>query len=505
MISTIPLTFTESMKPVTAEYSLAETELGAPIALMGIPFDNVTREQTLAIIQRMIASRAPHYIATANVDFLVQAQTDVELRRILFDAHLVLCDGTPLLWASRWLGNPLAERVAGSDLVPLLLEAASRLDYSVFILGAAEEMNERAVSNIRAQYPSLNVAGRYSPPPAPLQEMNHDEIRRRIKEANPDILLVAFGCPKQEKWISMHYRELGVPVCVGVGATVDFLAGAVKRAPVWMRKAGLEWTWRLAQEPRRLFGRYMKDFGVFGCGIIRQLWSTRTRKSGRSPEALQAVPLANDVRVLVLPERLDAAAVQQYRDHWEDQIMDGTLVVDLTATTFIDSTGVGFLMRLRRLAREKNAPFALVGVTAAVSRNIALMKLSEFFPISPTVDAAWQIAQDAMNHSSGANATADGIALHLQGEITEANADESFKYCDEWVRKFAFKKKVSVDLSQVGFVDSAGISVLVRLRKWVRATGGEIEMTNPTPAVENVLRVSGLAALLLNGGACKSA
>ena len=505
MTTTIPLSFTESAKPVTAEYSLAETTLGAPIALMGIPFDNVTRAQTLAIIHRMIVSRAPHYIATANVDFLVQAQTDVELRRILFDAHLVLSDGTPLLWASRWLGNPLAERVSGSDLVPLLLEAASENGYRIFILGAAEAINEKAATNIQAQYPNLTVAGRYSPPPSPLQAMNHAEIRRQIQEAKPDILLVAFGCPKQEKWISMHYRELGVPVCVGVGATVDFLAGAVKRAPVWMRKCGLEWLFRLAQEPRRLFGRYAKDFGVFGVGMFHQLRGTWARKSGRKPEVLQALPLGNNVRMLVLPERLDAAAVQQCRDQWEDHTMDGTLVVDLSATTFIDSTGVGFLMRLRRLAREKKAPFALAGVMPAVSRNIALMKLTEFFPVGATVDVAWQVAQDAMNRASDGSPTEEGIALHLQGEITEANAAESFAYCEEWVRRFAYGKKVSVDLSQVGFVDSAGISVLVRLRKWVRAVGGEIEMSNPTPVVENVLRVSGLAALLLNGRACKSA
>src|SRR5437868_3812546 len=110
---------------------------GAPIAILGVPFDNVTTAQTVAMVERMVASRQPHYIVTANVDFLVQAREDVELRRILLDAHLVLCDGTPLVWASRLLGNPLPERVAGSDLVPLLIETAAGKKFRLFFLGAA--------------------------------------------------------------------------------------------------------------------------------------------------------------------------------------------------------------------------------------------------------------------------------------------------------------------------------------------------------------------------------
>src|SRR5215470_668467 len=119
-----------------------------PIAILGVPFDNVTTAETIEAIGRMVVSRQPHYLVTANVDFLVQAQEDVELRRILFDAHLVLCDGTPLLWASRLLGNPLLERVAGADLVPLLLRAAADKGYRVFLLGATPESAAHAVDNL---------------------------------------------------------------------------------------------------------------------------------------------------------------------------------------------------------------------------------------------------------------------------------------------------------------------------------------------------------------------
>ena len=131
----------------------------APIAILGVPFDNVSTDETLRIIDDMIASRRPHYLVTANVDFLVQAAHDVELRRIMFDAHLVLCDGTPLVWASKFLGNPLRERVAGSDLVPLLLKVAAEKGYRPFFLGATPDSIEAAVAKARQQYPKLECAG----------------------------------------------------------------------------------------------------------------------------------------------------------------------------------------------------------------------------------------------------------------------------------------------------------------------------------------------------------
>src|SRR6185437_3998241 len=142
----------DSMQPERARYA------NPPIAILGVPFDNVTTSETIDAIQRMVESRKPHYLVTANVDFLVQAQEDVELRRILFDAHLVLCDGTPLLWASQLLGNPLPERVAGADLVPLLLRVAAEKGYRIFFLGATEESCTQAVNRLRKLHPALIIA-----------------------------------------------------------------------------------------------------------------------------------------------------------------------------------------------------------------------------------------------------------------------------------------------------------------------------------------------------------
>src|SRR4051812_46891114 len=165
--------------------SLFSSDSRPPIAILGVRFDNVTIAESLEVIERMVAIGRPHYAVTANVDFVVQAQNDVELRRIFFDAHLVLCDGTPLVWASCLLGNPLCERVAGADIVPLLLQLAERKGYRVFFLGAAPEAIERAVANVGARHPELKICGYYSPPFNQLLEMDHDEIRRRVAAARP--------------------------------------------------------------------------------------------------------------------------------------------------------------------------------------------------------------------------------------------------------------------------------------------------------------------------------
>jgi exopolysaccharide biosynthesis WecB/TagA/CpsF family protein len=242
--------------------------------MLDVQFDRVTLEETIERIDEMVQARAPRYVVTPNVDFLVQARRDAQLRQVLLDAHLVVCDGTPLVWASHWLGNPLPERVAGSDLAPRIIRLAAEKRYRLFFLGASPEANSQAVAKMRAQYPGLEIS-HYSPPFRPLAEMDHDEIGRRIRAAEPHILFAAFGCPKGEKWMAMNYLSLGVPVMISVGATIDFLAGRVKRAPMWMRRGGVEWVYRMSQEPRRLFRRYASDLYPFARGITTQWWRER--------------------------------------------------------------------------------------------------------------------------------------------------------------------------------------------------------------------------------------
>lgn len=358
--------------------------LPPPIVMMGVPFDQVDTPTTLGIIGEMIASRRPRLLATANVDFLAQVQEDETLRRILVEADLIVCDGTPLVWMSRLLGDPLPGRVAGSDLVPLLLDMAQAQGYRVFFLGGKDEVVAVAEDRIRQRWPRLQIAGMYSPPFAPLDKMDHADICHRIREACTDILFVSFGCPKQEKWLAMNYQTAGVPVSIGVGATIDFLAGTMKRAPVWMRRTGLEWVFRIAQEPRRLAGRYWKDIRIVGPGLLRQIWQMRRRQNG-TPLAIPQVPTPS---VLTLPPRLDAMAARDASLWTAAESASGTLIADASATTFLDSTGTGRLVRLARQARERQGTFILAGAHPTLLRALDLMKLRSFFTLAPDMPAA---------------------------------------------------------------------------------------------------------------------
>jgi N-acetylglucosaminyldiphosphoundecaprenol N-acetyl-beta-D-mannosaminyltransferase len=352
----------------------------APIAMLGIAFDNVTFSETLTRIDEMVASRRPHYIATANVDFLIQAQRDAALRRILLDAHLVLCDGTPLIWFSRFLNNPLPERVAGADLVPQLLHRAAERGYRVFFLGATPEANAQAAANAEAEFPRLNVSGHYSPPFLPLSEMDHEEIRRRITNAKPDLLFVAFGCPKAEKWMAMHHRSLGVPVMIGVGGTLDFLAGNVERAPVWMQRAGAEWLFRVCQEPRRLARRYIADLWHFIPAMVTQLWRMKRSRAIRAvqAEAFRITISQPTWERVQAPECLDVDAVGRQEHLW-NSVGDRHRLLDLAQVKHIDSTGIALLLHWRKKIEAAGRCLVLSAPSQAVTRALESMRVQDFF------------------------------------------------------------------------------------------------------------------------------
>jgi exopolysaccharide biosynthesis WecB/TagA/CpsF family protein/anti-anti-sigma factor len=450
-----------------------------PIAILGVAFDNVTTGEAVAAIEHMVASRRPHYLVTANVDFLVQAQNDVELRRILTEAHLVLCDGTPLVWASRLLGNRLPERVAGSDLVPVLLKVAAEKQYRVFLLGATPDSVEEAASCLRRKHPSLLLAGYYSPPFSKLLAMDHEEIKRRVREARPDLLFVAFGCPKAEKWMAMHYRDLGVPVVAGVGATIDFLAGRVKRAPRWMQHAGMEWIFRLACEPRRLFRRYMKDLWVFGWRIVAQL------------SLLQWLP-----RLSRWSSKLPAA-------RWWDatRCVGRHCMVDLSGIRCMDSTDVGVLLTLQKKLHAVGRQFVLASVSRGVQRALALMRLKDQFDIAQDMAAAERIiAERTLEESALVTPRAEGGARGLawQGEITAANAGEVWNHTRNLLESEGKPRPVAIDLSRARFIDSSGLTTMLRLQQWAWRQGHKIVFTGLQPQVRDVvLRMAKLDLLLL--------
>ncbi|NLG49154.1 MAG: WecB/TagA/CpsF family glycosyltransferase [Chloroflexi bacterium] len=240
------------------------------VNILGVRVDNVTTAETLALIERFIAKGQPHQIATVNPEFVMRAQQDGAFHVVLEECDLSLPDGAGLLWAARLLGHPLRERVTGSDTVPLIARLSAARGYRLYLLGAAPGVAEQAAAVLQRDYPGLQIVGTYAGSPDPTEE---DEIVARIVAASPDVLFVAYGAPRQDVWIHRNLARLGVPVCMGVGGTFDFIAGVAVRAPLWMRRAGLEWLHRLWREPWRW--RRMLALPRFAWRVLRQRFSFR--------------------------------------------------------------------------------------------------------------------------------------------------------------------------------------------------------------------------------------
>jgi len=215
---------------------------------MGVPIHDVTMAETVALITQWIDTGGVHQIATVNPEFLMKARRDSDFRATLQRAALCIPDGIGVLWAARMRGTKLRERVAGSDLVPLLSAEAAQRGWRVFYLGAAPGVAEKAAAILAARYPGLNVAGCYAGSPAPEEEA---DIVARVRAAQADILLVAYGAPKQDVWLDRNLARTGAAVGIGVGGSFDFIAGVARRAPHWIQRLGLEWLYRLVREPWR--------------------------------------------------------------------------------------------------------------------------------------------------------------------------------------------------------------------------------------------------------------
>jgi N-acetylglucosaminyldiphosphoundecaprenol N-acetyl-beta-D-mannosaminyltransferase len=238
------------------------------IMLMGCSIDKLSMEETLQTIEGFIQTGKPHQHVVVNVDKLVKASRDPELRRIINDCALVNVDGMPVVWASRLLGKPLKERVAGVDLFEALMRRAGEKGWRVFLLGAKEEVVGKVASTYSQRYPALVLAGwRNGYWNGELEEA---QVAAQIRDARPDLLFVAISSPKKEQFLGRWQAEMKIPFAMGVGGSFDVAIGRVKRAPVWMQKAGLEWFYRFLQEPRRMFRRYFIEDMAFVWLLIKE-------------------------------------------------------------------------------------------------------------------------------------------------------------------------------------------------------------------------------------------
>ena len=218
------------------------------VDILGVKVDAVTMAQAVERVAELIAARTPSMVATANAEMLLRTTHDAELKTILNAAKLVVPDGAGTVWAAHHLGKRMPERVAGADLVLELMRLAPARAWKFFLFGSAPGIADKAALKAQELCPGIKIVGTRN---GYFTAEDEPDIIAQIKHSRPDVLLAALGVPKQEKWLAAHMNELGVPVSIGVGGTLDVMAGAVKRAPVWMQRARLEWLFRAMLQPSR--------------------------------------------------------------------------------------------------------------------------------------------------------------------------------------------------------------------------------------------------------------
>lgn len=253
---------------------VAATTTSVRAEVFGLPVDRVDLDGAVERCRALIEAREPAPLVSLNAAKVVALRNDRRMRELVERSALVLADGMPVVWASRLLGDPLPERVAGVDLMERLFALAEERGYGIYVLGARPDVLDRAIARIRALHPRLEIAGYRD---GYFADEEGGEVAAAIGAARPDILFVAMSSPRKEYWIEEQGPSLGVPLLMGVGGSIDVWAGLVSRAPLWMQRTGLEWLYRLAQEPARLWRRYLVTNMIFLGMLGRELARRRLR------------------------------------------------------------------------------------------------------------------------------------------------------------------------------------------------------------------------------------
>jgi N-acetylglucosaminyldiphosphoundecaprenol N-acetyl-beta-D-mannosaminyltransferase len=242
------------------------------IELMGCPIDALDMQQTIAQVETWVKERTPRQHVVVNAAKFVEMQSDPHLRTIISACDLINADGMPVVWASRLLRSPLPCRVAGVDLFQQLVAVCAAKGYRPFFFGAEEKVVRQVLKSFRNSWPQLDIAGYRNGYYRPEEE---ESIARLIGESGADMLFVAFSSPKKEKFLNRWMPVMQVPFCMGVGGSFDIVAGKTRRAPLWMQQAGLEWFYRVLQEPRRMWKRYARTNPLFIWMVVRSLLQGR--------------------------------------------------------------------------------------------------------------------------------------------------------------------------------------------------------------------------------------
>jgi N-acetylglucosaminyldiphosphoundecaprenol N-acetyl-beta-D-mannosaminyltransferase len=239
--------------------------------ILGIQISSISMSNLLDDFAGLIRSSSKASVCITPVNSILAARKNAQVLAIYNNASYTLCDGVPVLWASRFLGTPIEQRITGLDLLPALLEFCAANNFSLFFLGASPGVGDALKAKAEQLHQSINIKGVYCPPfAAKFEKAENDKMIAAINAVKPDIVLVSLTAPKQDIWISENLKHLDTKIAIGIGGAFEVTAGLINRAPVWMQKAGLEWFYRFTQEPKRMFKRYFIEAPVFIPLVILQ-------------------------------------------------------------------------------------------------------------------------------------------------------------------------------------------------------------------------------------------
>ena len=468
------------------------------LIILGVPIDDLSSmdealDRLGAFVENGRLTGKPHQIATVNADFVVKAMQDQELRHILHEADMATADGMPLVWGARLLGVPLTGRVTGADMVPALAQRAAQEGYSLYLLGAAPGVAARAGEIMQEQNPGLKITGVLSPPKADVLDMDPGIIDE-VRAAKPDILLVAFGNPKQEKWIAMNAEKLGVPVMIGIGGTLDFIAGKTKRAPEWMQSSGLEWLFRLVQEPKRLWKRYVVDMVNFSIFFAQQWWLLRQGKKPNLIVPKSEMVLMENTAVFNIHGALTIENVKQFNQKaYAAMETAPNLIVNLADCSFLDSTGIGALVGLSKFVKDKNGQMYLTAVSDNIMRSLKLMRMDRLFEIFPDVPTALGMASfDDKPEENPLNQVGKWSVMPIPKQLDMAQASEFTK---EGLAYLEQNPYLILDFANTHILTSSGMAGMIKLHKKAKVQGGEVRLIGCNPEIARSIQLMKLDKL----------
>ena len=367
------------------------------VPIFRIPFDNLSMNEAVARTENFINSSKFHLVTTVNLDFLTRMVSDSELYEIIKSADMVTADGMPIVWASKLLPGVtrLKERVTGSDLTPRLAEMAAREGWPILFFGGDSADTKKAAEKMRRDYSGVKISIAHCEF-SPLLEINHMTLMEEIHEVKPKMIFMFLGT-KAEKWASMNRLELaeaGVRMAIGVGSTVKFLAGSVQRAPKWMQDSGLEWFFRLCQEPGYLWKRYAKNLVIFSLLFVRQFLRSSLfwLASNKVPEFLEESPkemrkekvwkVPGKFLRLILHGRLSITNVADWRELISNTLRENqelkVLEIDLSHLRYLDSAVMDFLINLHCDLRGMGKILNISRISPEIARIFTSSRMHQY-------------------------------------------------------------------------------------------------------------------------------